>query len=132
MQGEAVRRLLAHRLPGDSSAAAKEEWNDIVEGEHPLWEGIGESYKHTIRAFLVYFHTQLLRHSTERFSFKNGSVGAALCNASLHFTAPYLAFFTPLQKGYSCNEICKRKTCVCPSKALVCTEAVLQKYLSRV
>ena len=77
MQGQAVRGLLAHRLLGESSAEAKAEWNDIVEGEHPLWQGIGESYKQTIRAFLVYFHTQLLRHSTERFSFKNGSVGAS-------------------------------------------------------
>ena len=69
---------MAHRLPGGNAAAAKAEWCDIVEGEHPLWKGVSEPYKDTIRAFLVYFHTQIQRHSTERFNFRNGSVGAAL------------------------------------------------------
>ena len=49
-----------------------------MEGEHPLWKGVSDPYKDTIRAFLVYFHTQIQRHSTERFNFRNGSVGAAL------------------------------------------------------
>ena len=38
-------------------------------------QGVSEPYKHTIRAFLVHFHTQILRHSTARFNFRNGSVG---------------------------------------------------------
>lgn len=46
-----------------------------MEGDHPLWDGITDAYKHTIRAFLVHFHTAILRHSTERFNFMNGSVG---------------------------------------------------------
>jgi cathepsin L len=37
-EAEAVRRLLAHRLPSASAAEAKREWYEIVEGEHPLWE----------------------------------------------------------------------------------------------
>jgi len=90
VQGEAVRDLLAHRLSGDCSAAAKAEWNEIVEGEHSLWDGIGEPYKHTIRAFLVHFHFQLLRHTTERFGFKNGSVGATLRRGSLHVVGAHL------------------------------------------
>ena len=77
MQAEAVRGLLAHRLHGESRSDAKAEWNNIVEGEHSLWTGIGEPYKHTIRAFLVYFHTQILRQATERFNFESGSVGTA-------------------------------------------------------
>lgn len=76
LQAEAVRKLLAYRLPGEVTADAKLEWNDIVEGQHELWKGIGEPYKHTIRAFLVYFHTQILRQATEQFNFKNGSVGS--------------------------------------------------------
>ncbi len=47
----------------------------IVEGEHPLWEGLSDPYKHVIRAFLVHFHTSILRHSTEMFDFRNGSIG---------------------------------------------------------
>lgn len=79
LQAEAVRSLLAHRLTGNSSAAAKTEWNEIVEGEHPLWQGVSEPYKHTIRSFLVYFNTQIQRQATERFKFKNGSVGESAC-----------------------------------------------------
>jgi hypothetical protein len=47
----------------------------IVEGAHPLWAGISDAYKDTIRAFLVHFHSYILRHSTERFNYINGSVG---------------------------------------------------------
>ncbi len=70
-----MRVLLAHRLSGESAEAAKADWYEVVEGDHALWKGVSEPYKHTIRAFLVYFHTQILRHSTERFNFRNGSVG---------------------------------------------------------
>jgi len=45
----AVRRLLAHRLPAHCGQAAKAEWAEIVEGDHPLWGGVSEPYKHTIR-----------------------------------------------------------------------------------
>ena len=75
VQAQAVRKLLAHRLSGESAEKAKAEWYEVVEGDHSLWEGVSEPYKHTIRAFLVYFHTQIQRHSTERFNFRNGSVG---------------------------------------------------------
>jgi len=37
-EAEAVRRLLAYRLPSRNAADAKKEWYDIVEGEHPLWK----------------------------------------------------------------------------------------------
>ncbi|CAG9463252.1 unnamed protein product [Pedinophyceae sp. YPF-701] len=74
-ESRAVKALLAHRLPSSSPAAAKEEWYQIVEGDHALWEGVSEPYKHTIRAFLVHFHVNILRHSSERFNFRNGSVG---------------------------------------------------------
>lgn len=74
-QGKAVRELLAHRLSPRNSEEARREWYEIVEGEHALWAGVSEPYKHTIRAFLVHFHTQILRNSSERFNFRNGSVG---------------------------------------------------------
>ena len=74
LQGKAVRELLAHRLSPRSSDEARSEWYEIVEGEHTLWDGVSDPYKHTIRAFLVHFHTQILR-SSQRFNFRNGSVG---------------------------------------------------------
>lgn len=70
-----MRELLAHRLSPVSSNEAKREWYEIVEGDHDLWRGVSEPYKHTIRAFLVHFNTEIQRSSTERFNFRNGSVG---------------------------------------------------------
>ncbi len=64
-----------HRIDVNSPCGAHYRY-EVVEGDHALWRGVSEPYKHTIRAFLVYFHTQILRHSTERFNFRNGSVGA--------------------------------------------------------
>ena len=74
-EARAVRRLLAYRLSGSCSEEAKRDWYDIIEGNHPLWSDVSEPYKHTIRAFLIHFHVNILRHSTERFNFKSGSVG---------------------------------------------------------
>ncbi|XP_015689274.2 uncharacterized protein YNL011C [Oryza brachyantha] len=69
-----VRTLLGHRLPLDPSEA-KLEWYQIVEGEHTLWDGVSQPYRETIRAFLVYFHNEILRRSAEMFCFTNGSIG---------------------------------------------------------
>ena len=71
----AVKNLLGHRLPRNS-IEAKAEWYSIVEGEHRLWGGVSEPYKHTIRAFLTHFNTQILcKTDTQRFRHANGSVG---------------------------------------------------------
>lgn len=80
--GAAASRACAAAAAG----AAREKWQscggvaarryNIVEGEHALWRGVSDPYKHTIRAFLVHFHTLVLRQSSARFSFQNGSVGA--------------------------------------------------------
>lgn len=69
-----MKRLLHHRLPADPTSA-QQEWAAIVEGRHPLWEGIGLPYRHTVRAFLVHFQVQILRHATETFDLCNGSIG---------------------------------------------------------
>ncbi|XP_073008094.1 uncharacterized protein YNL011C isoform X2 [Typha latifolia] len=66
----AVRILLGHRLPLDSSQA-KLEWYKIVEGEHYLWDGVSRPYKETIHAFLAYFQNQILRQSNGSFCFSN-------------------------------------------------------------
>nr|CAD1824018.1 unnamed protein product [Ananas comosus var. bracteatus] len=73
-EAQAVRTLLGHRLPLDSSEA-KLEWYKIVEGEHSLWDGVSRPYRETIRAFLAYFQNQILRRSDESFCFSNGSIG---------------------------------------------------------
>lgn len=70
----AVKRLLGHRLSSEDSVA-KSEWYEIVEGDHELWYSVSGPYRETIRAFLVHFQSQILRHSSERFRFANGSIG---------------------------------------------------------
>lgn len=69
------------------------EWQKIVEGLHPIWDGlffffvkkkinylskfldISEPYKETIRAFLIYFNTEILKRSHYKFDWSNGSIG---------------------------------------------------------
>lgn len=40
-----------------------------------LSQGISDAYRHIIRAFLVHFHANIMRHSTKRFDYRGGSVG---------------------------------------------------------
>ena len=48
---DALRTLLAHRLPSgnDAERTARDEWRSIVEGRSNLWAGIPEDRKETIR-----------------------------------------------------------------------------------
>lgn len=46
-----------------------------MEGDHHVWRGVSDPYKHVIRQFLVYFQSQILARTGERFNFKNGSIG---------------------------------------------------------
>ncbi|KAE9409421.1 UPF0052-domain-containing protein [Gymnopus androsaceus JB14] len=73
---EAIRTLLAYRLPPhDSSRQARGEWRDIVEGRSILWNGIPTDRKETIRGFLVYFESELLKRAHKNLTFVNGSIG---------------------------------------------------------
>ena len=46
----AVHSLLSYRLPANvSEREAREEWRDIIEGHSPLWSGIPNDRKETIR-----------------------------------------------------------------------------------
>ncbi|KAK0446486.1 UPF0052-domain-containing protein [Desarmillaria tabescens] len=73
---EAIRNLLAYRLPAHyAERQAREEWREIVEGRSPLWHGIPNDRKETIRGFLVYFESELLKRAHKNFNFVNGSIG---------------------------------------------------------
>ena len=72
----AVKKLLAHRLHPTDSALARGEWYKIQEGEHELWDGIGDDYANIIRRFLVHFHQEVTSSTVKgRFDFVNGSIG---------------------------------------------------------
>lgn len=73
---DAIRRLLAYRLPARCpEREARDQWRDIVEGRSPLWTGIPNDRKETIRGFLVYFESELLKRAHKNFDFRNGSIG---------------------------------------------------------
>lgn len=59
---DAVRTLLAHRLPSgaDAEHAAREEWRTIVEGRSNLWAGIPEDRKETIRGTRLHWQSSVL------------------------------------------------------------------------
>lgn len=81
-EARAVKTLLGHRLRRDDDELAKREWHDILELESPLWEGVSEPYKQTIKAFLVQFQTQLLRHN-------NGGGGGGSSTAIPSSSSPF-------------------------------------------
>lgn len=57
-----LKTLLSFRLDQDPRRA-RGEWNEIVDGSHPLWNGIALSTKEILRAFLVHVHMELLKRS---------------------------------------------------------------------
>ncbi|KAK7064760.1 hypothetical protein R3P38DRAFT_2826273 [Favolaschia claudopus] len=72
----AIRTLLAYRLPAHyTEREARDEWRDIIEGRSVLWNGIPNDRKETIRGFLVYFESELLKRAHKNFTFVNGSIG---------------------------------------------------------
>ncbi|KAH8799563.1 hypothetical protein DL96DRAFT_1564550 [Flagelloscypha sp. PMI_526] len=83
---EAIKALLAHRLPADcTEREAREQWRDIVEGRSILWSGIPSDRKETIRGFLVYFESELLKRAHKNFTFVNGSIGNYFIAAAQQF-----------------------------------------------
>ncbi|KAF8845557.1 UPF0052-domain-containing protein [Paxillus ammoniavirescens] len=82
----AVRALLSYRLPANvPEREARAEWRDIVEGQSPLWSGIPNDRKETIRGFLVYFENEVLKRAHKNFSFLNGSIGNYLISGAQIF-----------------------------------------------
>ncbi|CAE6346433.1 unnamed protein product [Rhizoctonia solani] len=72
----AIKNLLSYRFPSEcSESEARKLWRDIVEGKSKLWTGIPPDRKETIRGFLVYFESELLKRAHKNFCFRNGSLG---------------------------------------------------------
>ncbi|CAN3357864.1 hypothetical protein DICA3_C15368 [Diutina catenulata] len=57
-----LRNLLSYRLSRDN-VEAKAQWNDIVEGTHPIWLGVRPSSKELIRSFFIHVNVELLKRS---------------------------------------------------------------------
>lgn len=72
----AIKRLLSHRLPVDSSLA-RHEWLDIVEGLNELWHNISNEKGQTIRSFLRIVNSELVKRArpSNLFDFSTGAIG---------------------------------------------------------
>ncbi|MCH0628626.1 YvcK family protein [Kocuria palustris] len=55
-----LRNLLSFRLSKDPKDA-KDQWADIVDGTHPIWQGILPSTKELIRSFFIHVNVELLK-----------------------------------------------------------------------
>lgn len=81
-ENEPLKRLLSFRLEPDP-VVAKAQWNEIVEGTHPLWKDIDSATKEILRAFLIHVHVELLKRSkltatsntNKKFRFELANVG---------------------------------------------------------
>lgn len=83
---DALHSLLSYRLPViGKSREIKQEWMDILEGRHILWNGIESERKECIRGFLVYFESEILRRVHRNFSFRGASIGNFFLAAAQKF-----------------------------------------------
>ncbi|EJS41915.1 YNL011C [Saccharomyces arboricola H-6] len=76
LQDEQLVKLFAYRLPNDK-VQAKKEWNEIVEGSHPIWKNISIEIKEICRSFIIHMQAELLKkikHSNP-FQFESASIG---------------------------------------------------------
>ncbi|CAI4050305.1 hypothetical protein SKDZ_14G3080 [Saccharomyces kudriavzevii ZP591] len=76
LQDEQLVKLFGYRLPNDK-VQAKKEWNEIVEGSHPIWKSISVEVKEMCRSFIIHMQAELLKkikHSNP-FQFESASIG---------------------------------------------------------
>lgn len=84
---EGFKNLLSYRLSEDGEEA-KQEWTQIVEGVHPIWDGIEIHCKEMVRAFLIHVHMELLKKSrtpATNFRFELASIGNMLLTGARLF-----------------------------------------------
>ncbi|WFD43163.1 hypothetical protein MPSI1_001816 [Malassezia psittaci] len=73
---EALYALLSHRIPIEGpSSLIKQEWMEILEGKHRLWQGIDPEKRECVRGFLVQFESEVLHRAHRSFNFRGGSIG---------------------------------------------------------
>lgn len=77
IEEETLVKIFSYRLPNDYSKA-KLEWNDMVEGIHPIWNHVSPSVKEMCRAFLIHTQSELLKKNKglhNKFKFEKASIG---------------------------------------------------------
>lgn len=75
-EAAAIKALFNHRLPKDSRDA-KHEWQEILEAEHSVWNGVSTPKKELIRSHLNWVNLEIVKRvrPSSRFDFSGASMG---------------------------------------------------------
>lgn len=67
--------LLSHRLPAHNADAARQEWRELLEGTHALYDA-SDARRAIVQRFLLHFDTEVRVRAQDRFlDLRHGSVG---------------------------------------------------------
>ncbi|CAG8956250.1 hypothetical protein HYFRA_00003630, partial [Hymenoscyphus fraxineus] len=85
-----MKTLFNHRLSSTPSEA-REEWHQIVEGTHPLWQDIPSQKLELIRSFFNTINLEILKRTrkTSAFNFQTASVGNLFLTGARLFTGSF-------------------------------------------
>ncbi|OLL26010.1 hypothetical protein NEOLI_000183 [Neolecta irregularis DAH-3] len=92
----ALKDLLGHRLTSEDKVHARNEWLNLIEGLHPVWNGVSSEKRQVIRSFLTHTQAEISKRSRPSlpFDFRNGSIGNFfLSGARLFFGSLESAIF---------------------------------------
>jgi 2-phospho-L-lactate transferase/gluconeogenesis factor (CofD/UPF0052 family) len=82
----AIRKLLAYRLHDRGAETASNDWGQIINGVHPLWQGISRKYQGIMKNLLLRFEAERIDKARSHFDLRNGNIGDFL------FTGARLTF----------------------------------------
>ncbi|KAL1302353.1 hypothetical protein AAFC00_002759 [Neodothiora populina] len=86
-EAAAIKALFNHRLSRDSREA-KHEWQDILEAEHMVWQGVSTPKKELIRSHLNWVNLEIVKRlrPSSRFDFSGASIGNLFITGARVFT----------------------------------------------
>ncbi|CAL9734952.1 hypothetical protein MOSE0_G03488 [Monosporozyma servazzii] len=105
IEDEMLVNIFSYRLP-DDNRQAKVEWNDIVEGSHPIWNNISPSVKEMVRAFLIHIQAELLKKNKglhNKFNFEKASIGNLFLTGARLFLGSLDASIELMMRIGRCN-----------------------------
>lgn len=81
----AIKAFFNHRLP-KAYGPAREEWLNLVEANHALWQGISSPKRELIRSFLNVINLEMLKRQrpTSKFDFSGASIGNLFLTGYVH------------------------------------------------
>jgi 2-phospho-L-lactate transferase/gluconeogenesis factor (CofD/UPF0052 family) len=74
-ESQKVKKLLEYRLCACDEKQANEEWYQLLEDRHEIYDPISSPYRGLLRCFLCKFEAERLQRIACRFDLRNGSIG---------------------------------------------------------